>query len=86
MTVTTAHSQLHSPQQFVIQKSDSYNSATVPVTETSADGWATSFLCYQDNNLRRVTAINPGVSITLNANVWLSAGLSGPSTQLFHNS
>ena len=36
VTVTTAQSVTFSPVQFVIQKSDSYNSATVPVTETSA--------------------------------------------------
>lgn len=75
VTVTTAQSVTFSPVQFVIQKSDSYNSATVPVTETSAvTVGQLCFLGYQDNNLRRVTAINPGVSITLNANVWLSAG------------
>ncbi len=75
VTVTTAQPVTFSPVQFVIQKSDSYNSATVPVTETSAvTVGQLCFLGYQDNNLRRVTAINPGVSITLNANVWLSAG------------
>jgi len=75
VTLTTSQPVTFSPVQFVIQKTDSYNSATVPVTETS--GLSVGQLCflgYQDNNLRRITSINPGVSVTLNANVWLSAG------------
>ncbi len=76
VTLTKAQPCTFSPVQIVVQKSNSYNSATIPVTETSglSVGQA-AFLGYQDNNLRRITAINPGVSVTLNAKVWVSAGL-----------